>query len=45
MFSIKIRRPWDMAESLHTPESVYHKRQQHRREFLERWDVRLSGQG
>ena len=34
MFSIKIRHPWDIAESLHTAESVYHRRQQHRREFL-----------
>jgi hypothetical protein len=34
IFSIKVRHPWDVVESLHTPETVYHSRQQYRREFL-----------
>lgn len=29
-----VRQPWDLPQRLHTPESVYQNRRQHRREFL-----------
>jgi sulfoxide reductase catalytic subunit YedY len=35
MFSIVRRHPWQLAESLHTPQSIYQSRQHHRREFLQ----------
>lgn len=34
MFAFVRRRPWNLAEQLHTPESVYRQRCHHRREFL-----------
>ncbi len=39
------RKPWDIAESLHTPESVYRNRRQHRREFLKTMGIAAIGTG
>ncbi|MCA9115763.1 MAG: protein-methionine-sulfoxide reductase catalytic subunit MsrP [Planctomycetaceae bacterium] len=35
MMQYHIRRPWQLHESRHTPESVWNNRRQHRREFLQ----------
>ncbi len=45
MFSTMIRRPWDVAESLHTPEGVYQARDHHRREFLKKVGRTAIGAG
>jgi len=38
-----IRKPWDLPPQLHTPESVYRQRRQHRRQFLA--ELGLAGIG
>ncbi len=38
-----IRRPWDVPQSQHTDEQVYHDRKQHRRDFLRSEGIGIGG--
>jgi len=40
-----VRRPWDLAQKLHTSEEIYANRQSHRREFLKMMGIGAAGIG
>ena len=40
-----IRKPWQLAQKLHTPEDVYVNRRWHRREFLRTLGLSAAGIG